>query len=97
MGSSFTSPLLVYTLRAAEFHPLLQHAIQNDEHQVGDCHYGALFPSAWSQSLESDGKHGAVFAGCCPGALNQGRPQIGIPMCGLATLLNASAFPIPRT
>ena len=97
MGSSFTSPLLVYTLRAAEFHPSLQHAIQNDEHQVGDRHYGALFPSAWSQSLESDGKYGAMFAGCCPGALNQGRTQIGIPMCSLATLLNASAFPIPRT
>src|SRR5215467_2281492 len=52
MGSSFTSPLLVYTLRASEFHPSLQHAIHNYEHEVGDRHYGALFSSAWSQSLE---------------------------------------------
>src|SRR4029077_1520583 len=92
-----TSPLLMYTLRATEFHPLLEHVVQNDKHLVGDRHDGAFFPSAWRQSLESDGKHGALFASRSPGTLDQGRAQIGIPMGSLATLLNAGAFPIPRT
>jgi hypothetical protein len=97
MSTPFTSPLLMYTLRATEFHPLLQHAVHNDEHLVGDRYDGAFFPSARRQSLESDGKHGALLASRSPGTLHQVRAQIGIPMGSLATLLNAGAFPIPRT
>jgi hypothetical protein len=97
VNAAFTSPLLVYALRASEFRPLLQHAIQDCEHQVCDGNYGPLFSPAWRQLLKSDGKHRALFARGCPGTLNQGHAKIGIQMGSLTTFLNTCAFPIPGT
>src|SRR5215831_19989204 len=89
MSPPFASSLLVQTLGASERRSTFQHPIQNYEHLVGDCHNRTLLASAWSQLLEPNGEHGALFADRRPGALNQGRTQIWIAMGSLTPLLNA--------
>ena len=96
MSPPFASSLLVQTIGASEKRSTFQHPIQNYEHLVRDRHDRTLLASAWSQLLEANGEHGALFADRGPGTLNQGRTQIGISVGSLPALLDASTFPIPR-
>src|SRR5215813_7209189 len=96
MRTAKTASLTRLSLRNAKRNSRHQHAVQDDEHLVGDRHNGAFWSSARSDSLEACLKHRPPFACRSPSALNQRRSQVSVAVCGMTAFLDASALALAR-
>jgi len=96
MRTAKTASLTRLSLRNAKRNSRRQHAVQDDEHLVGNRHNGAFWSSARSDSLEACLKHGPPFACRSPSALNQRRSQVSVAISGMTTFLNARALALTQ-
>ncbi len=94
VSTTFPPPLFGCVFGATKWHPLFQHAVKNDQHEMSHRDNRAFLATPWCESLKTGSKNRVTLTGCRPCTLHQGRTEIRVAVGGLWSFLNACTFPI---